>query len=70
MEVKIAYVEGLEASLLQLASATTTTTTNPSDGIDAAAAAASAAAVGGAGVGGEERGDWGVLVSQDLAVMR
>lgn len=70
MEVKIAYVEELEASLLQLAGATTTT---PSDGINAAAAASAAAAGGGGGgdgVGGEERGDWGVLVSQDLAVMR
>ena len=62
--MKIAYVEGLEASLLQLAGATTTTLS------DTNAAAAAAAVDGGAGVGGEERGDWGVLVSQDLAVMR
>ncbi len=61
MEVKIAYVEELEASLLQLATA--------------APPAAPAVGAAGQGEGAEEVEaagvvDWGLLVSQDLAVMR
>lgn len=64
VEVKIAYVEELEASLLQLA--------NGAGGAAASSPSTTAAATTTAPATDEigERGDWSVLVSQDLAVMR